>query len=365
MKIRKLAEQVKRAASGESDDNPPTPQSFLSTGCTLLNLALSGDPFGGFLAGKYYYLVGDSTSGKTFFSMTCFAEAAKNPDFADADLIYDNIEDGMLMDVEGLFGVEAAERIRPPAEDEEGEPIYSQTTEEFYYHLDDAIQSGKRFIYVLDSMDGLDAKEDIEKFQAQKKAHRKGTKEAGSYGMAKAKANSVGVRKALAGLRDTGSILIVISQTRDNVGAVGFQSKKTRSGGKALRFYATAEIWTAVGGQIKKKVRKKNRNVGVKVVIKLKKNRITGTLHEVWTSIYPSYGVDDIGSNIDYLLGEEWWKKTKQIIKAKEFKLEFSREKLIKAIEANPKKVRRLGRIVGRCWKEIQEACELDRKRRY
>ena len=85
----------------------PEKKKRLSTGCTLLNLAISDDPLGGFEAGKFYYLVGDSTSGKTFFSMTCFAEACRNEHFKDYDRIYDNIEDGMLMDCDKLFGSEA------------------------------------------------------------------------------------------------------------------------------------------------------------------------------------------------------------------------------------------------------------------
>ncbi len=338
---------------------------YLSTGCTLLNLAISDDPFGGFLAGKYYIIVGDSTSGKTFFSMTCFAEATRNDDFKDADLIYDNIEDGRLMNVTRFFGQRVADRMRAPSTGSDGEPVYSRTIEEFYYHLDDALAKGKRFIYVLDSMDGLDCEDDIKKFDEQKKAHRGGKKAKGSYGMAKAKANSMGLRKALAGLRDTGSILIIITQTRDNPNASMFQSNKTRSGGKALRFYATVEIWTALGGKIKKTIKKKTRKIGDKILITLKKNRVTGKLHQIQTAIYPSYGVDDIGSNIDYLVEEDWWKKRKNTIDAAEFNLEDNREKLIRAIEKSPKKVRKLAKVVGKCWRAIEKSCELNRKARY
>ena len=70
---------------------------LLSTGSTLLNLACSENPFGGFLKGKYYLLVGDSDSGKTFLSMSCFAEAMIQKPFKNYRLIYDYVEDGMLM----------------------------------------------------------------------------------------------------------------------------------------------------------------------------------------------------------------------------------------------------------------------------
>ena len=317
------------------------------------------------MKGKYYFLVGDSTSGKTFFSMTCMAEATRNENFKDYDLIYDNVEDGMLMDIQRLFGAEVERRIEPPSTDDDGLPVYSETIEEFYYHLDDRIKTGRPFIYVLDSMDGLSSEAEGKKFGEQKKAHRGGKESKGSYGDGKAKKNSSGLRKALSGIRDTGSILIIIAQTRDILDAQMFGPKKTRSGGHALKFYATAEIWTALGGQIKRQVRGRQRKIGDKIRIRLKKNRVTGKLHEVWAAIYPSYGVDDIGSNIDYLLAEKWWTKAGQTVKAKEFDLELQREKLVREIESSPKKVTRLQRIVGRCWKEIEDACALDREGRY
>jgi len=334
----------------------------LSTGCTLLNLAISDIPTGGFEKGKYYFFVGDSASGKTFFCMTCFAEACRSPAFKHYRRIYDNIEDGMLMNCAKLFGTEVDDLIEPPAR-EEGEDRFSETIEEFYFHIDDAIKKGEPFIYVLDSMDGLDASDDQKKFEEHKKAHKAGKKASGSYGMAKAKANSVGLRKVLAGLRDTGSILVIISQTRSNVG-FGFETK-TRSGGHALKFYATAEIWSSLGGQIKRTILKKKRKIGDKIILKIKKNRHTGKNREVWSAIYPSYGIDDIGSNVDYLMDEGWWKKAGTKIKAKEFRLDVSRSLLIRAVEKDPKKILKLQGIVGKCWEKVESASALDRRARY
>ena len=44
-----------------------TNRDFVSTGSTLLNLASTGKIDNGFAKGKYYYIVGDSASGKTFY----------------------------------------------------------------------------------------------------------------------------------------------------------------------------------------------------------------------------------------------------------------------------------------------------------
>ena len=353
---------VEEAAGRDKDPiQKVSRRNLLSTGSTLLNLACSNNPYGGFLKGKYYLLVGDSTSGKTFLSMSCFAEASINKQFKDYRLIYDNVEDGMLMDIEGLFGSAVAKRVEPPAM-EEGVPLHSYTIEEFYYNMDDAIKKGKPFIYVLDSMDSLSSEAEGDKFDQHKKAHRAGTKSPGSYGDGKAKKNSEGIRKILKGLRDTDSILVIVSQTRDNIG-FGFETK-TRSGGRALKFYTTLEIWSSVLGSLKKTVAGKERQIGVHVGLKIKKNRITGMKREVELDIYPSYGIDDLGSCVDYLVSEKWWTKSKQSIVAGEFDLTATRSKLMDHIEKNNLESE-LRSIVGKCWKSVDDACALHRKRKY
>lgn len=341
---------------------------LLSTGSTLLNLAISGTPHGGLKPGHYYFLVGDSMSGKTFLSMTCFAESTIDPEFQNYRLIYDNVEDGMLMDADALFGEKTADRIEPPEQDKEGNAVYSSTIEEFYFHLADAFDQGKPFIYILDSMDGLDSEAAGAKFEKRRKAARKIAegkeveKVAGSFGDGKAKINSEYIRKAIPLLRESGSILIIISQTRDNIGMYG--PSKTRSGGRALRFYATAEIWSSISESIKKQVLGKERVVGTRVKLHVQKNRQTGRNHSVEVDIFPDVGFDDIGACVDYLLEEGHWEQTKQTIAAKEFKIEGTRERIIKVIERRGLRSE-LARICGECWAKVIEASGSHRLNRY
>ena len=365
IRIKKIAGQVKKVTKKKTKKKTKEKiktENILSSGSTLLNLACTNNPFGAFTKGKYIYLVGDSTSGKTFLSMTCLVESLRHPSFKDHRLIYDNVEDGMEIDLEKLFNKEMADKIESTKTDKKGNPIYSMLIEEFYYNLDDAIKSEKPFIYILDSMDGLDSEEDSEKFEEQKTAHAKGKIIAGSYGTSKAKKNSGTLRKMVNRLKKTGSILIIISQTRDNIG-FGFE-KKTRSGGKSLKFYAHLEIWSKVLGQIKKTVKGKPRSIGVNIELQIKKNRTTGELHKTKMDIYPSYGIDDIGSCIDYLVDEKWWEKEGTKIIAEEFDITMSRENLIKYIEVT-NRYRKLQIVTGRCWNEIRKACDLGRKSRY
>lgn len=335
---------------------------LLSTGSTLLNLALSDRPCGGFLVGKYYLFVGDSSSGKTWICLTCFAEATISEHFKNYRLIYDNVEDGALMNLEKYFGSGIVERLEPPAYDENGEPWYSETVEDFYYNVDDAIKQGTPFIYVLDSQDSLTSEAERKKFAKKKTANYSDTTEAGHFTDGKAKMHSENLRRLMAPLRDSNSILIIISQTRDNLG-FGME-KKTRSGGKALRFYAAAELWSARIKTLQRDVSGRKRQIGIEAQVKIKKNRITGLESEVSFPIYHSHGMDDIGASIDFLVTEKFWKKPKQTIKAPEFDFEGTRATLIKHIEDNNLE-EELAAVVWEAWEAIRQQSAVKRKNKY
>lgn len=356
-------EKLKKKLTAKKETKPTSFANGLSTGSTLLNLACSGQPSVGFLPGHYYFLVGDSASGKTFLSLTCLAEAAKNPHYKGYRFIYDNAEDGALMDIKRFFGQEVSKRMMAPAyAEKELIPTYSKTIEEFFWNIDDAIKAGP-FIYILDSMDSLSTEEEGEKFEERKKAAAKGKEVAGSYGTSKAKANSAGIRRLIPKLRETGSILIVISQTRDSIGSFSFE-KKTRSGGHALRFYATIEMWSSTVGKIKKTVRGQPRQLGITCQVAIKKNRLNGRERKVEIPIYHSFGIDDVGGCVDWLLEEKHWTGKEGNVDAAEFNFAGKRDKLIELIEEQGKE-RDLRMLVADVWNEIEEACEVKRKRRY
>lgn len=359
------SETVKRkllAKSDHSSGSPIKPDEWLSTGSTLLNLACSGRRGGGLAKGRYFFFVGDSDSGKTVLVLTILAEAGLNKHFKGYRFIYDDIEGGALMNIEQFFGKEVARRLEAPGKN--GEP--STTVEELYDNLDDAYRQGKPFIYIVDSMDGLSCEADDAKFEEQKLARRKGRQVAGSFGAEKAKKNSAGLRKARKWLKKTGSILIIISQTRDNLG-MSFDPK-TRSGGRALKFYAALEMWSSIRQKLYRTVKGKKRQVGILCQMRIKKNRLTGKDRTVEFPIYWSVGIDDIGGCCDFLVQEGVWKGPKKgegkaPIQAGKFG-KAPREKLVKLIEDKglEGEVRKL---VADIWNEIEQACRIERKRRY
>ncbi len=337
---------------------------FLSTGSTLLDLGCSGRLAGGLAKGKYYFLVGDSDSGKSFLSMSCFAESCLNPSFKGHRLIHDDVEGGVLMDVAKMFGPDAAARIEPPAGTRE-KPKYSSTVEEFFFHLDDAFKAGTPFVYVLDSEDALPPEAWLKTQDKKRKAALKGKEDAaGSYGTEKAKANSAGMRSIIPRLRDSGSILLIISQTRDNIGWNSQYQPKTHGGGHALTFYATVKMWSSVKKRLKVSYKDKDRVQGILAQVDVKRTRFTGRPVKVDVPIYWSSGIDDVGSCVDWLVEEKAWKESETGIFVPDWDVHLSRDKLVSYVEEASLEGD-LREIVAGAWAKIEAATVSGRRNKY
>jgi RecA/RadA recombinase len=346
-------EQLKRAMRKQPKSVELSIKDGVSSGCTLLNLACSGRRSICFFKGHYYLYVGDSNSGKSWLCLSALAEAATNPNFADYELIYNNVEQGVLMDVRKFFGVKLADRI---------EMISIGFIEDFYYDIDDRLRADKPFIYILDSMDSLESKTDTEKFRKNKNLVRKGKEIKGSFGDGKAKMNSGNLRRVVADLKRTGSILIVVSQTRDAINSM-FETK-TRAGGHAMKFYATLEVWTSVKQHLKKNYKDKDRELGVQIKARVKKNRITGKDRLIEFPIFHSFGIDDVGACVRYLIDEKYWVKKSGQVVAPEMEFKGYESDLIKHIE-DENKTSLLRKLVSEVWDEIEQACSVERRPRY
>jgi len=332
------------------------PGKMLGSGSTLLNLACSGHWQGGWLPGSYVFIVGDSQSGKTFFALTCFAEACQNKAFDKYQLIYNGTEHGAKMDFTQFFGKQMAARVALRN---------SQTIEEFYDDLDETCADDRPFLYVQDSMDGLTSAYEIEKAAEGRTARVKGRKPKGDYGDGKAKINSRNLRRIMGHLAATGSILIIINQTRDNIDAGLFDAKKTRAGGHALKFYADIEIWTSVSTAIKRTYKEKDVKIGGLIRANVKKNRLNGRERSVLVPIYYDHGFDDVGGCIDWLVEWKHWQRNKAgTIRAVEFGVELSREKLVAHVEEDALQ-NELSTLVATVWHAIEGAVSVKREKRY
>jgi RecA/RadA recombinase len=346
MKRKRLAQQVKDSAGAEIPIKTWSKKNLVPSGSTLLNLACSDSTKGAFLLGKMVNLIGDSRSGKTLGALCVFAEAARQARFDEYRFIYDDTEAANCFDTARLFGEVVAIRMEEPNADGP-----SSTIQDFSGNVHRAIEDGRPFIYILDSLDALTSSEEVTRMSKLAEGKEVG----GSYKMEKPKALGELLRVIIRNLQKTKSLLLIISQTRDNINPMSF-TPKTRSGGNALRFYASHEIWLGLAGSIKKK----DRVIGANTKSKITKNKLTGKVREVSFPIYYDYGIDDIGSCINFLMEEKTWPEA-----AQELGLKGSQMKnLIQQIEDGNKE-KQLRQIVSRVWREIEDNLKLGRKPRY
>lgn len=322
---------------------------MIPTGCTLVNLSLSDTPDGAFVPGSLVNIVGDSSSGKTFLGWSMFAEVVHDPFFDAYDLYFDEPERAFYMQAERLFGIKPGRIIMD---------IVSETIQDFKKNVLTVAKKGRPFIYMLDSFDALTSVE--EQTRAAKSIDEDTDKEKGSYKTEKSRISGELFRMIMGTLEGTQSLLVVISQTRDKIGA-SFGEKKTRSGGHALRFYSVHELWLSVFSHEKVK----NQEIGVNVLARTKKNKLTGKLRQVGFPIYYDYGVDDINACIDFLIEEEVWKMSgNKIITGHDVLKDTRRDILIKQIEENNLESV-LKQLVAEAWENLEESLKLRRKPKY
>lgn len=338
---------------------------LVSIGSTLLNCAMSDNYLGGIAQGTIINVIGESSAGKTMVCETMLAEAANDPKYDDYTLILDDAEYAHAIDTEHLFGKKAAERITAPRYDEDGEPMYSSTVEQFFANINRVLDSGDSVIYCLDSLDTLSDDAEMDKAEEYVKvADGKKSEVSGSYGMAKAKLLSQLFRTINQKLADTKSILVIISQTRDNVGAVGPASPKTRrAGGKALEFYCTHTVWLTCVKSLTAEVDGEKIKIGNQVQAEVKKNKFTGKVRKISFPIYYDYGIDDIASCVDFLIDCGYIKKAGAYYSWPGWD-KMHKNKLISKLE-DENLIDELRKITGEHWLERESKISLGRKPRF
>lgn len=332
---------------------------LIPTGCDLLNLALSNNVNGGYGSGRIVNIIGDSHAGKTILALTGLAEMAIDPQWDGYDLLFNDVERALSFDIRKFFGIALARRLQKAWRRESTDYTPPQTIQDFYQNILRRIDSGRRFIEIMDSFDALTTKEEIKRSEAIKD---KG-EESGSYKMEKARWASEIFRVIANGLSETSSVLIVISQTRDNIQPIGYQ-KKTRSGGKALEFYASTIFWLSKLTSITQGSPPKKIKVGRNVAAKISKTKLTGFEGEIHFPIYRQIGIDNIGASIDFLL--DWsdkWKKSGNSIQCEELDLKGFKKNICCEAEAHYQK--EIKQQLQEAWNDYLSAADIGRKNRF
>lgn len=267
---------------------------YFRTGSIVLDKLLGGkkDVYG-VPAGRFINIVGDKSAGKTFLSNEFVAWA--HYEFGKKfKWCYDDCESGYSFDTEELYGFE----IMPMKDDDR---VHSENVEDAFCNISKFASSLKKDecgIYILDSLDGLTSQEQDDRAEERKKLFAEGKRlEKGTMGMGKQKYLSQEFFPQLCDeIEEKNVLVIIISQIREKVDPGSFE-KYSRSGGKAMDFYAHSVLWLATC----KKILKRETPVGVVVKAKTTKSKTPRPYRERFFSFLYDYGLDNTGTGVDYL----------------------------------------------------------------
>lgn len=251
---------------------------FFSTGNTLLDCALGH----GWPVGRVVNIVGDKSTGKTLLAIEAFANFAIS--YPDGYMHY--------MEAEAAFDIPYAERL--------GLPVTKlmihddiDTVEQLFTALERVCNrkdTDNPALVILDSLDSLSDAEEMDKSFGESPSLAK-----------KARKMSELFRRLVRKCKLSRTTFIVVSQTRDKIG-VTFGRRYSRSGGKALDFYAAQVLYLAEIGKILKTKSGIKRPIGVKIRARVDKNKVASPFRECEFPVMFDYGMDDIVAAIDWFI---------------------------------------------------------------
>ena len=248
---------------------------FIPSGTKILDMALGG----GWARRRIANIVGNFSSGKTLIAI----EASANFVLTEPKGIV------RYREAESAFDPKYAEALGFPIDRVDfGDPI--DTIEDLFEDLERVIEGAKGpEIYIIDSLDALSDRGEMVRAMDE-----------GSFGTAKAKMMSQLFRRTTSQLASKDITVFVISQIRDKIG-VTFGKKTTRSGGRALDFYASQALWLNKADKIKLTRGKVERVVGIEVNGVVEKNKVGLPYREAEFPIIFGYGIDDRKACSEYL----------------------------------------------------------------
>lgn len=312
---------------------------FVGTGCTLLDCTIGG----GYVLGRIANIVGDKSTAKTALATEALINFKRR--YPKGNAAYRETEAAFDADYAAAMGL-------PVKQIDFGDPDKPLTTvEDFERDLTTfiAAQGNREGIYVLDSLDALSDEAEMERAVGE-----------ATYGGNKAKALSTMFRKLARRIERSNVLLLVISQVRDNIGAM-FGEKHKRSGGKALDFYASQIIWLAHIKTLKKTIAKVERPYGVMIKANVKKNKISMPFRTCEFTFLFGYGTDDLGASVEWL--DEVGKLASIGLKQSEVKT-YLKEMTTAPDAEYHAEVTRVSAATKQAWLEIEETF-LPTRRKY
>ena len=255
----------------------------ISTGSTLLNLAISGGRIrgGGLPGGILVEGFGPSGSGKTVL----LSEIAGAVQKQGGGIMFHDPEARLNKRFAKLFGLELNE-------DDYHRP---DTVPEVFSAVRDWEPGKKKVIHGIfaDSLAALSTDMEMD------------NKDGDKMGMRRAKEFSEELRKTCRILSQNNYLMVCSNQVRINIDAGPYGQKYTTPGGEAIGFYASLRLRFSRPEKIKEKQKIAGKDVtrvsGVKVDVEVFKSSIWKPFHVAPVTILFDYGIDDIRENLQFI----------------------------------------------------------------
>ena len=255
-----------------SDTTPTDIKDFISTGSTLLDLAIANKPNGGIAVGRITEINGLESSGKSLVGAHLLAETQKKGGVA----VYIDTETAVSQDFLKVIGVDINSMLY----------LHLETVEDIFQAIEEIVakvrESDKdRLVTIL--VDSLAA--------ASTNVEMEADFDKDGWATSKAIIISKAMRKITQMIGRQKVALVFTNQLRQKLGVM-FGDPWTTSGGKALPFHASTRIRLKNLGQIKDT--KKN-TIGMKCRAQIVKNRLGPPLRHADYSMYFDRGIDNYG----------------------------------------------------------------------
>jgi len=261
-----------------SDVTPTDIKDFVSTGSTLLNLAISNKPNGGIAVGRITEINGLESSGKSLIGAHILAETQRKGGVA----VYIDTETSVSREFLEAIGIDVGNMLY----------VHLETVEDIFEAIEKIVvkireSERDRLVTILvDSLAGASTHSELE-----------GDFEKDGWATGKAIIISKAMRKITQMIGRQKIALVFTNQLRQKLGVM-FGDPWTTSGGKALPFHASTRIRLKNLGQIKDK---KTNTIGMKMRAQVIKNRLGPPMRHADFNLYFESGIDDDGSWLQVL----------------------------------------------------------------
>lgn len=261
---------------------------FIKSGCTMLDLVLGG----GWPLGRMSNVIGDKSTGKTLLAIEACANFAEQ--FPKGHIWY--------CETEAAFDTGYAAALGMPI-DRISFRDDIRTVEDLFKDLEKCIKQctgpkAQPGLYIIDSMDAISDKAEMER-----------EIDKASFGASKAAQVSELFRRLNKDVSNANIHVLIVSQIRDKIGAM-FGEKTTRSGGRALDFYASQIVKLAHIKTLVQTIKGMKRPTGVRIKAKASKNKVGLMGRECEFVIRFGFGVESYEASMEWLIAT---KQTKEL----------------------------------------------------